>query len=73
MPEPVLLVFELIGTVAFSISGAMLGVKKEMDAFGVIILGPVSYTHLDVYKRQSVEDPADDLRPLHGLRLLPAV
>ena len=42
MPEPVLLVFELIGTVAFSISGAMLGVKKEMDAFGVIILGLVT-------------------------------
>ena len=70
MSEILLLIFEIIGTVAFSISGAMLGVKKGMDIFGIIILGlttavgggvirdiilginPVSYTHLDVYKRQ---------------------
>jgi uncharacterized membrane protein YeiH len=30
---------EIIGTVAFSISGAMLGLKKGMDIFGVAILG----------------------------------
>ena len=39
MSEILLLIFEIIGTVAFSISGAMLGVKKGMDIFGIIILG----------------------------------
>ena len=30
---------ELIGTIAFSASGALTGVKKHMDIFGVVILG----------------------------------
>lgn len=34
-----ILILELIGTVAFSISGAMTAIKKNMDIFGVIILG----------------------------------
>ncbi len=34
-----LLLFEIIGTVAFAISGAMTGLKKGMDIFGVTILG----------------------------------
>lgn len=37
--EALLLVFELIGTVAFAVSGAMTGLKKGMDLFGVSILG----------------------------------
>lgn len=31
--------FEIIGTVAFAISGAMTALKKEMDVFGTCILG----------------------------------
>ncbi|PRR76876.1 hypothetical protein CLLI_28100 [Clostridium liquoris] len=31
-------VFEIIGTVAFAISGAMVGISKEMDLFGTIFL-----------------------------------
>ena len=34
-----ILVVELIGTVAFSASGAMSGIRKNMDVFGVCILG----------------------------------
>lgn len=34
-----LLILELIGTVSFSISGAMTAMKKHMDVFGVMILG----------------------------------
>lgn len=34
-----ILILELIGTVAFSISGAMTAIKKNMDIFGVMILG----------------------------------
>jgi uncharacterized membrane protein YeiH len=34
-----ILVLEIIGTVAFAVSGAMTGLKKRMDVFGVAILG----------------------------------
>lgn len=34
-----LLILELIGTVAFSASGAMTGLRKGMDIFGVTVLG----------------------------------
>lgn len=33
---------ELLGTVAFSISGAMVAVKKRMDILGVVVLGVVT-------------------------------
>ena len=32
-------VLEIIGTIAFASSGAMVGVRKNMDVFGVIVLG----------------------------------
>ena len=32
-------IFDLIGTIAFALSGAMVGVRKKMDIFGVIVLG----------------------------------
>ena len=35
-------VFEIIGTVAFAISGAITGLKKKMDVFGVVILALVT-------------------------------
>ncbi len=35
-------VLELIGTVAFAASGAMIAMKKRMDLFGVIVLGVVT-------------------------------
>lgn len=34
-----LLFLELIGTIAFASSGAMVGIQKEMDVFGVSVLG----------------------------------
>ena len=37
--ETLIFVLEMIGTVAFSASGAMTAVKKNMDVFGVAILG----------------------------------
>lgn len=33
------LILELVGTSAFAVSGALLGIKKEMDIFGVCIMG----------------------------------
>ncbi len=35
-------VLEMIGTVAFAVSGAMVALKKKMDIFGVAILGIVT-------------------------------
>lgn len=34
-----ILILELIGTAAFAISGSIVGIKKNMDIFGVCILG----------------------------------
>ena len=42
MPEEILLLFELIGTVAFAFSGAMVALSKKMDIFGVAVLGLVT-------------------------------
>lgn len=39
MSETLQIIFEIIGTVAFSVSGAMVGINKKMDIFGVVILG----------------------------------
>ena len=36
------LILELIGTVAFAVSGAAVAIRKEMDVFGVAILGTVT-------------------------------
>ena len=36
--ESFILLFELVGTVAFAASGAMTGIRKNMDIFGVCIL-----------------------------------
>lgn len=33
---------EIIGTIAFAVSGAMVGVKRNMDIFGVAVLGVVT-------------------------------
>lgn len=33
---------ELLGTVAFAVSGAMLAVKKQLDVFGILFLGLVT-------------------------------
>lgn len=37
--ESFILILELIGSFAFSVSGAMVGLRKNMDLFGVCILG----------------------------------
>ncbi len=42
MSNTILLIFELLGTISFAISGALTGLKKQMDIFGVAILGIVT-------------------------------
>ena len=42
MSENFLFLLEIIGTVAFAASGAMVGLSKKMDIFGVTVLGIVT-------------------------------
>lgn len=42
--ELFIFIFEIIGTAAFAVSGAMTGVAKKMDIFGVCILGLTTAT-----------------------------
>lgn len=39
MTHSLFLIFEIIGTVAFAISGAMSAIEKKLDIFGVAIIG----------------------------------
>ena len=40
--EIILLVLEIIGTIAFAISGAFVAIKKNLDIFGVIFVGCIT-------------------------------
>ena len=42
MPSFILLIFEIVGTISFAVSGAMIALKHKMDIFGVTILGLVT-------------------------------
>jgi len=42
MSQILLLIFELLGTVAFALSGAMIGLQKKMDIFGIATLGLIT-------------------------------
>lgn len=42
--QPIFTVFEILGTIAFAISGAMEAVRHGMDLFGVAMLGLVAAT-----------------------------
>lgn len=35
----ILMIFEIIGTIAFALSGACVAIEKKMDIFGIVILG----------------------------------
>ena len=38
----VLFIMELIGTAAFSCSGAMLAIRKKLDLLGIVVLGVIT-------------------------------
>ena len=40
--EILLLILEIIGTIAFAISGAFVAIKKDLDVFGVIFVGCIT-------------------------------
>ncbi len=42
LEDMVIFIIEILGTIAFAISGAMVAIKRKMDIFGVCILGVVT-------------------------------
>ena len=42
MNSTIIFIMEIIGVIAFAASGAMVGVKKNMDIFGIAVLGVVT-------------------------------
>ena len=38
----IIFVVEMIGTVAFALSGVMVGIKKQLDILGVVVLGTIT-------------------------------
>lgn len=44
MNEHLFLILDMSGTIAFAISGAMMGVRKRMDLFGILILSMITAT-----------------------------
>lgn len=42
LAERILLVLEIIGTIAFAVSGAFVAIKAKLDVFGVIFIGVVT-------------------------------
>ena len=40
--ETILFILEIIGTVAFAVSGALVAVKANLDIFGVLFVGVVT-------------------------------
>ena len=39
MTDNIIFAFEIVGVVAFAISGALVGIEKKMDILGISILG----------------------------------
>lgn len=37
-------IFDIVGTIAFAISGALIGMQKKLDLFGVVFLGIITST-----------------------------
>lgn len=38
MPDIIFLLFEIVGTVAFAVSGALIAIKHDLDYFGIFVL-----------------------------------
>ena len=38
----IIFIMEIVGTIAFASSGAMLAIRKGMDLFGVCVLGVIT-------------------------------
>lgn len=73
----VFLIFEILGTVAFSLSGALTAMKKDMDIFGACVLGMTTSIGGGVIRDiiLGVTPPAAFVNPMHAIIgfLIPAI
>lgn len=62
-------IFEIIGTIAFAISGAIVGLRKKTDLFGVVSLGVVTATGGGVIRDVilGINPPAAFVNPVYVL------
>lgn len=44
MPQAVIILFDILGTVSFAISGALVAIKARLDIFGIIFIGAITAT-----------------------------
>lgn len=67
--EELTFVFEMIGTIAFAISGAIVGLRKKTDLFGVTALGIVTATGGGVIRDVilGVNPPSSFVDPIYVL------
>ena len=65
-------VLEILGTIAFSISGAMIGIQKNMDLFGVLILGLITAVGGGVIRDVTlgITPPATFQNPVYAMTAL---
>lgn len=48
--DQIIFIFEIIGTVAFAVSGAMVALKHQLDLFGVVALGVITATFGGIFR-----------------------
>ena len=67
--DSVFFVLEIIGTVAFAVSGAMIAMHKKMDIFGVVILGLTTAVGGGVIRDiiLGITPPATFVNPVYAL------
>lgn len=44
MPQSVIILFDILGTVSFAISGALVAIKAKLDIFGIVFIGAITAT-----------------------------
>ncbi len=44
MPETFTQIIDFLGVISFAISGAIVGIRKKMDVFGIVVLGIITST-----------------------------
>ena len=69
MSNTAYLICEIMGTIAFSVSGALVGIKKKMDIFGVAMLGLITAVGGGVFRDLiiGVNPPKAFQNPLYAL------
>lgn len=67
--DSVFFIFEIIGVIAFSLSGALTAMKKEMDIFGACVLGMTTAIGGGIVRDLilGITPPAAFVNPLHAI------